>query len=123
MITEAGRLAAELALLGEQRKELRDVMQQIATVKIRRGGNRGRRKISDRRLKPETEWHQPPAGVPQSVLDETRRIIAELRRNPGNPDLESSFRPTEVSRAEKVGCGSAGREAEVTGFTSETREL
>lgn len=95
---QSSRLATELADYREQRRELRSAISQIAAARIRRGGgNRGRKKLSDRAQHPETAWYDPPAGVPQDIIDMTRRIIAELRRNPAAPDLEASFQPMRSS--------------------------
>lgn len=50
------RLAAELETFMEQRKELRVEIQKINATKLRNGGNRGRKKASDRLQTASTEW-------------------------------------------------------------------
>jgi curved DNA-binding protein CbpA len=126
---QGSRLETELAGYTEQRRELRDTLQQIAAARIRRGGNRGRKRLSERAQRPETEWYQAPPGVPQDVIDMTRQIIAELRRNPAAPDLEMSFQPSGSAEPGASVAGGGGvklrgkREEAATGFTSETREM
>lgn len=113
------RLTAKLADYSGQRRELRNALSQIAAARIRHGGgNRRRKKLSERAQQPETAWYAPPPGVPQDIIDMTRKIIAEMRRNPAAPDLEASFQPMRPSakhQHREVDCA--------TGFTSETREV
>jgi hypothetical protein len=76
------RLAKELEGFMEQRKELRVELQKIAASRLKRGGNRGRKKASERLQTAGTEWwdvrvHMPcpshlpaclPAGLPAGLL-------------------------------------------------------
>ncbi len=75
------RLAKELEGYMEQRKELRVELQKIAASKLKRGGNRGRKKASERLQTAGTEWWDVRSPIRAALTHPTLLLERGQRRS------------------------------------------